>query len=821
MGSRSRSAHASERTRLPSRGVNVALPSADAWSDRYLLEEAIGTGAMGTVFRARDRSTGARVAIKRLKSLDPDDLRRFEREFEILSELSHPAIVPCLGAGRSANGEPYFAMKWLDGESLRERLRRAELTLGETLSLVRRVLSGLGCAHERGVVHRDVKPANVFLEDADPARAVVLDFGIARGAGVGDTITRTGQMIGTPGYASPEQVQGLPLDARSDVYAVGCLLFRCLAGRLPFEGADVIDLLTRVAREEAPPLAELRPDLPSALTALVDRALAREGVDRPADAGELALDLDRVCARELAPGAPLLSRRPSASTFGAPSRGESGAKTAQPMSAKAQQIADGSVFAERYCVLRFVARGGFGDVYEARHLVLDTVVAIKIMRPDRLRRGDLKTSAFLGEARLLARLRHPHIVAVLDAGVTPDEGLPWMALEWCSGDTLESLLASGRILAPMPARGAWTLLRPAVEAIAHAHTQGIAHRDFKPSNVMMVREGAEYAPRVVDFGLAKLVEGATPAGDTLSEGSASFTPAYVAPEQAGGSASGPWTDVHAIGLVLTELITGKRAYPEGEALRAALDPHRPTPRALGGDLDDAVEEAIAGALAFNPVNRYGDATVLLARIDAALAHPEAPSRPDAVVPPVAIAPPAVLARPSPARRGRTLLLGVTVAVLVASGLAALGYAILQARPSASARSSSAAPVPSGRRIDRRTPPRYPGNEIVMDRRIPWFDAQTLDQSVKRAGFEILQTFAANPEHVTVSVTLYGECGGSVSYHQSTDPAAAARAAGELKASAPDSLVALQDNRWLVLSLYLATGPDPACNEALFDALCPR
>lgn len=802
--------------------MNEVLPPPATWPDRYLLEEAIGRGSAGTVFRARDRETGTFVALKRLTSLDASDVKRFEREFAILDGLSHPAIVPCLGAVTSATGEPYLAMKWIDGENLRERLRRAELTLEETLALARRVLGGLAFAHANGILHRDVKPANVLLEGRDPARAVVVDFGIARRASGGDTVTRGGQMIGTPGYASPEQIQGEPLDARSDVYSLGCLLFRCLAGRLPFEGDDIVDLLTRVAREEAPSLAVFRPDLPAGFIAVVDAALARDAVDRPADAGAFAMDVERACALSFPSGAALLSSRPPSAHAAAPLRGASTvaspvvsvsdapSETVERRIEPSAELVPGSTFGERYRVVRFVARGGFGEVYEARHLVLDTPVAIKILRADRLLRDDVQTSAFLGEARLLAKLRHPHLVTVLDAGVTPTRQWPWMALEWCPGETLDSLVASGRIRTPMSPHDAWALLRPAAEAIAHAHAHGIAHRDFKPSNVMMVREGERYSPRVVDFGLAKLVEGATPMGDTWSEGAARFTPAYVAPEQAGGAASGPWTDVHAMGLVLSELVAGKRAYPEGMALSAALDPHRPTPRALGAHVDDRFEQAMAGALAFNPVDRFRDAAAFLAHVDAALG------------PPVVKLSPAVEAAPV-ARRGKgasMALIGALVAlvlILVASGVA--GY--LSARSKRHAAPSAFSVVSARpRTLDRTQPRRYDGKSVVTDRAIPSYEAADLVARIEGAGFRVRQTLAATSEQWMYSLTLDSECGGTLSYWRSRDSAEASRVAGEYQTSGPGSLVALQDNRFLVLSLYDETGPDPICNEALLDALAP-
>ena len=234
------------------------LPGLDA---RFIIEAAVGAGSMGTVYRAQDTVSGETVAIKRLKSSDPADVRRFEREFAITSKLRHPAIVACREAGRTRDGARYLVMEWLEGESLRARLRRSELTLDETLSLALRVAAGLAHAHAHGIVHRDVKPANVFLEGERADGAKLVDFGIARQFAAGETVTRTGEIVGTPGYVSPEQIRGGRVDQRADVYALGCLLFRCLTGRAVFEDDNVLEMLVRVSRDRAPPLSELRSDL--------------------------------------------------------------------------------------------------------------------------------------------------------------------------------------------------------------------------------------------------------------------------------------------------------------------------------------------------------------------------------------------------------------------------------------------------------------------------------------------------------------------------------------------------------------------------------
>ncbi|HEY5945103.1 MAG TPA: protein kinase [Kofleriaceae bacterium] len=258
--------------------------------DRFVLERVAGSGGMGTVYRAVDRSSGSPVAFKVLRSASTDAASRFAREVRILSGLRHPGIVRYIADGRTDNDEMWLAMEWLEGESLNLRLARGGLSASDSVELVRRIAEALGAAHERGVIHRDLKPSNLFLVDGDLERVKVLDFGVARMADA--SATRTGVMIGTPGYMAPEQARGeRNVGARSDVFALGCLLFECLTGKPPFVGDNVMAILAKVLLEEAPRVGIVRPDLPEALDDLVARTLSKDPQVRPRDGTQLAAEL--------------------------------------------------------------------------------------------------------------------------------------------------------------------------------------------------------------------------------------------------------------------------------------------------------------------------------------------------------------------------------------------------------------------------------------------------------------------------------------------------------------------------------------------------
>lgn len=253
---------------------------------RFTIEREVGSGGMGTVYRAADLETGEPVAVKRLDIRTTNDAERFAREAVILAELQHPGIVRYVAHGRTERGEDFIAMEWLEGKTLQDRLVEGPLSMVETVQLGTRIAAALSIAHARGVVHRDLKPPNLFLPDGDISRVKLLDFGVARLTGLlasATTMTRTGAVIGTPGYMAPEQARGeKELDARADLFSFGSVLFQCLTGKPPFSGRNIMAVLAKILLEEAPRVRELRPEVPDALDDLIAGLLAKEPDNRPA-----------------------------------------------------------------------------------------------------------------------------------------------------------------------------------------------------------------------------------------------------------------------------------------------------------------------------------------------------------------------------------------------------------------------------------------------------------------------------------------------------------------------------------------------------------
>lgn len=278
---------------------------------------------------------------------------------------------------------------------------------------------------------------------------------------------------------------------------------------------------------------------------------------------------------------------------------------------RAGSLSSGTILEGRYRVDEPVGEGGFATVYSGHHLTLGVRVAIKVLHLE----GDGERDAdrlvdFLEEAKLVTRLRHDHIVRTLDQGIVrSDDGrsVPYVVLEWCGEESLaERLKREPRL----PLREAYGIVDAITDAMAHAHENGVAHRDLKPSNVML-SQGAngELVPRVIDFGVAKVFETASPgSGETATQNQGRYTPAYAAPEQIAGTRTGPYTDVHAIGLLFHELVTGRPPF-SGDAALGNVDPERPTPARVGVDVGP-FEAVIARAVALRPADRYENAAAL-------------------------------------------------------------------------------------------------------------------------------------------------------------------------------------------------------------------
>lgn len=273
------------------------------FADRYRLRRKLAAGGMGAVYEADDLTTSQPVAVKLLHpelSTDREIHRRFRRESSILASLNHPAIVAIRDVGTDDAGRAYTVMELLEGETLHDRIRRTtRLPPAELAPIVDGIASALAAAHEHGVIHGDVKPANVFLIDgrgAGVSEVKLVDFGLSKVHGL-ERLTRTGEIIGTPMYMAPELLTGeTDIDHRVDIYALGVVMYQALAGRTPFRERVPGKLLYEIVLGKGEPLRSVCPELSPAIEACIAHAMAPKRDDRPTSALEVAAELRRAAS---------------------------------------------------------------------------------------------------------------------------------------------------------------------------------------------------------------------------------------------------------------------------------------------------------------------------------------------------------------------------------------------------------------------------------------------------------------------------------------------------------------------------------------------
>ncbi len=280
----------------------MASPVGTLLSNRYRLDAQVGLGGMSTVYRAFDTVLERQVAIKLMHreiAGDSDQLERFRREARAVAQLNHPNIVGVIDAGEEGDPDhptPYIVFEYVEGETLKQRIRRnSKLSVSESIAYAIEIARALGAAHERQIVHRDVKPQNVLIDEEGAAK--VTDFGIARTLHQ-EGLTADGRVLGTTDYVSPEQALGRPVSGQTDLYSLGVVLFEMLTGDVPFKGENQVAVAMKHVREDLPDVQVRRPEVSAALAAVLDRATAKELDRRYPDAAALIADLEDVLAIE-------------------------------------------------------------------------------------------------------------------------------------------------------------------------------------------------------------------------------------------------------------------------------------------------------------------------------------------------------------------------------------------------------------------------------------------------------------------------------------------------------------------------------------------
>jgi serine/threonine protein kinase len=598
-------------TRLIPQATDAEAQLAAGLSRRFRLVRRLGVGGMGTVFLAEQIGVGNRpVALKVLNRKlldDPDFLLRFQNEAGSTGRIHHPNVVSIHESAQSDDGTPYIAMEFLEGESLREALkRRGALPLTEVVEILQQAARGLNAAHRLGIIHRDIKPDNIFLTRSEEGELVVkvVDFGIAK-LRESATHTQTGMVLGTPAYMSCEQASGMrsdELDARSDIYALGVVTYEMVTGRVPFHSDTPAGFLRKHLMEEPPPFRAVAPGLgvPPQVEAVVMKALKKEREERYQSALEFARAFVTAADQPLGPG----GSQPLATT-----------KVVQ-----SSALGVGDLLAHRYKVLRFIGEGGMGEVYEAEDCELRERVALKTILPEIASREE-SIRHFKREIQLARKVTHPNVCRIFD--LVYHGATIFLTMELLEGETLSQRL---RRTGALTTSEAFPLVAQMAAALAAAHKAGIVHRDFKCSNVMLVPtkdEDESVRPVIMDFGLAlRRDSGDGSRGPSPATEAFAGTPAYMAPEQVEGGDVTPAADIYALGVVMYEMVTGRCPFEGDTPLAVAVKRLRepaPSPRNHSPGLDSRWEKAILCCLERNPKERFESAEEIIKAI-----QPQAP-----------------------------------------------------------------------------------------------------------------------------------------------------------------------------------------------------
>lgn len=460
---------------------------------------------------------------------DPAWTRAFRREVRVLSKLRHPNIAEIHDFGQLQDGSPYLVVEYVDGLPLSLTLAVEPLDERRTVHLLRGIAHALRFAHQFGVHHLALVPANVItVESFDSESVKLLDFLSGRWHNIDP------QHPSIPDFrvASPEVLRGEEPTSASDIYALGHLGWACLSGELavPPDEDEARALHLGPKPWEVPSHWEVSEHFQHVL----ERCLQKEVHKRYETCHELLDDLEQW-------------ESASAATLKLP---------AVTIEQTGFFPGAGDIFAGKFHIEEMVGRGGFSRVFRAQMVGKQQPVALKILRPDRSA-SSVEARRFVREGKLVfTLLSNPHTISVFDYGET-EKGLLYIAFEFIDGESFEELLERGEEFDPVRVV---TILEQCLSSLAEAHGMGVLHRDIKTSNLMLSRRnGVDDWVTVLDFGIAKITSDVVDTTDLTLSGTAIGTPRYMPPEQLAGEPLGPESDLYSLGLVAYELLTGERA----------------------------------------------------------------------------------------------------------------------------------------------------------------------------------------------------------------------------------------------------------------------
>jgi serine/threonine protein kinase len=532
----------------------------------YEIVSRIGEGGMGSVYLAIQSPLGRKVAVKVLRPGDDaaKNEHYFMREVQAINMLRHPNVINILDYGKEDDGTLYLVMEHLPGRTLRQ-LMRDEYPF-DPIRICRIFIQMLGAleqAHQRGIVHCDLKPDNVMIEEVQGQGDFIkiLDFGIAKFKGPAIEVgphTQMGNLVGTFDYMSPEQIMGVEVDGRADVWSVGVMLYQMLTNERIFHHEDGMRILGRVMQMPIEPPSKFAPGapIPAVLDKITLLALERNIEGRIASAAQMRAMLE-AAIEELQGGARVVFENASAARVVVP------------------ELAAGNLFENKYRIVEVLHRTNVMTEVHARHEAMERDVILKFLSPEKIGAHQSALERFRKEIRLVSRLKSPHTATVFDFGEA-GEGSPYMVVERIEGVSLEEMLLVAS--EPMKPRQAIRLCEQILKSLSEAHGLGVLHRDMSPTHVWIgTVAGKEQQVKVCDYAVAGLLEGRGRRG------------VYLSPEQIVGAPLKAASDLYGLGLMFYEMLTGRSLGNEegGQVLTSA------DLAVLPGPLSEVVAKATA------------------------------------------------------------------------------------------------------------------------------------------------------------------------------------------------------------------------------------
>jgi eukaryotic-like serine/threonine-protein kinase len=561
------------------------LRTGETLDGRYEIGELLAAGGMGEVYRARRVLLGDEVVIKVIRTAggDADRMReRFMRESQLCAKLRHPNIVTILDFAIAADGQPYLVMEYLNGPSLRELLAKGgPMPVGDVQLIVGPLCGALRLAHDAGVVHRDLKPGNIVSHRFESGEVVfkVIDFGLASlREGTDDQLPVGDEFMGTVVYASPEQLEAQPLDARTDIYSLGIVVFEMLTGRPPFEASSALGVVTKQLCDAPPALSQVHSPVPGWLDDAVGKALAKD----PAERWQTMADF----ARALTPG-----------------NGGSG----PPEGARAVSALEG-----KYDIGPVIAAGRLGSqVHLATHRALALPVAIRLLRRQEGHDWEAVRARFLREARGL-QVSHPSVIQVRDFGEERD--MLYIVTDMIDGPSLLRVIQEE---APLAWERVHRLGTQLIDATVAAHRRNVLVCGLNPGIIRMTTDEEGERLLISTGGISQVQELLASLSDSALRGGdlGSAEMPYIAPEVLSGRPADVRSDIFTIGALLFEMATGRapfagRALPE--LLGAMLGAEAPDPRVVHPGVPSTGGACLLQCLARDPAARFATAAALRA-----------------------------------------------------------------------------------------------------------------------------------------------------------------------------------------------------------------